>query len=100
MPGTDVADFTDDLKSFMIGVAGRDQAYASVIAGALLPDMLLVYPKRNGTPVFLLSWVVGGVGGRSLPHARGDIGVGAVFRGLLRDNNQVTPGLPTRHRGA
>src|SRR3989454_12225885 len=26
MPGTDVADFTDDLTSFMIGVAGRDRS--------------------------------------------------------------------------
>jgi len=99
-PGTDVADFTDDLTSFMTGVAGRDQAYAGVIAGALLPDMLLVYPKRDGTPVFWLSWVFGGFGGRSLPDDVVDIGLGAIFGDLLGNTNNVTPGLTTDHVSA
>ena len=100
MPGTDVADFTDDLTSFMTGVAGRDQAYAGVIAGALLPDMLLVYPKRDGTPVFWLSWVFGGFGGRSLPDDVVDIGLGAIFGDLLGNTNNVTPGLTSDHVNA
>ena len=64
-PSSDPADFTDDLVTFITGTAGRDPAYASTIAGALLPDMLITYPKRDGTPVFWLSWLFGGFGGRS-----------------------------------
>ena len=100
MPSTDVANFTDDLTGFMTGVAGRDAAYANVIAGALLPDMLLTYPKRDGTPVFWLSWVFGGFGGRSLKDDVVDIGLGAIFGSLLGNTNNVTPGLTTDNVGA
>jgi Domain of unknown function (DUF4331) len=95
MPSTDVANFRDDLTGFMTGVAGRDAAYANVIAGALLPDMLITYPKRDGKPVFWLSWVFGGFGGRSLPDDVVDIGLGALFGDLLGNTNNVTPGLTT-----
>ena len=92
-PRTDVADWTNDLTGFVNGVAGRSPAYASTIAGALLPDMLLTYPKRDGTPVFWLSWVFGGYGGRSLTDDVVDIGLGAIFGTLLGNTNNVTPGL-------
>ena len=94
-PQTDVATWTGDLVGFITGVAGRDAAYANVIAGALLPDMLITYPKRDGTPVFWLSWVFGGYGGRSLNDDVVDIGLGALFGNLLGNNNNVTPGLTT-----
>ena len=95
MPATDVVNFRDDLTGFLTGVPGRDAAYAKVIAGALLPDMLLTYPKRDGTPVFWLSWVFGGFGGRSLSDDVVDIGLGALFGDLLGNTNNVTPGLTT-----
>ena len=47
IPSTDVAEFTGDLTGFVTGVAGRDAAYANTIAGALLPDMLVTYPRRD-----------------------------------------------------
>ena len=94
-PSSDVAEWTDDLTGFVNGVAGRSPAYASAIAGALLPDMLLTYPKRDGKPVFWLSWVFGGYGGRSLPDDVVDIGLGAIFGTLLGNTNNVTPGLTT-----
>jgi len=94
-PSTDAVEFTDDLVGFITGVAGRDPAYANVIAGALLPDMLITYPKRDGTPVFWLSWVFGGFGGRSLSDDVVDIGLGALFGTLLGNTNNVTPGLTT-----
>lgn len=94
-PSTDAGEFTDDLVGFITGVAGRDPAYANVIAGALLPDMLITYPKRDGTPVFWLSWVFGGFGGRSLSDDVVDIGLGALFGTLLGNTNNVTPGLTT-----
>jgi|SRR5689334_11890311 hypothetical protein len=99
IPSTDVAEFTDDLTGFMTGVAGRDPGYANAIAGALLPDMLVTYPKRDNvnpaTPVFWLSWVFGGYGGRYLTDDVVDIGLGALFGSLLGNTNNVTPGLTT-----
>jgi len=99
IPSTDVAEFTDDLTGFITGVAGRDPAYANAVAGALLPDMLVTYPKRDNinpaTPVFWLSWVFGGYGGRSLTDDVVDIGLGALFGSLLGNTNNVTPGLTT-----
>ena len=98
-PSTDVADFTDDLTGFVTGVAGRDAAYAGAIAGALLPDMLVTYPRRDNvnpaTPVFWLSWVFGGYGGRRLTDDVVDIGLGAIFGSLLGNTNNVSPGLTT-----
>jgi len=99
MPSTDVADFTDDLTGFVTGVAGRDAAYATIIAGALLPDMLVTYPRRDNvnpaTPVFWLSWVFGGYGGRRLTDDVVDIGLGAIFGSLLGNTTNVSPGLTT-----
>jgi uncharacterized protein DUF4331 len=94
-PIEDVSTWTDDLTGFVTGVAGRAPAYASAIAGALLPDMLIIYPKRDGTPVFWLSWVFNGYGGRSLSDDVVDIGLGAIFGSLLGNNTGVTPGLTT-----
>jgi hypothetical protein len=94
-PRTDVVDWTNDLTGFVTGVAGRSPAYAAAIAGALLPDMLLTYPKRDGKPVFWLSWVFGGYGGRGLTDDVVDIGLGAIFGTLLGNTNNVTPGLTT-----
>jgi hypothetical protein len=94
-PSGDAAAFTGDLVGFITGVAGRDAAYASTIAGALLPDMLVTYPRRDGTPTFWLSWVFGGYGGRTLNDDVVDIGLGAIFGNLLGNNNGVTPGLTT-----
>jgi len=99
LPSTDVGDFTDDLTGFVSGVAGRDAAYANAIAGALLPDVLVTYPKRDnlnpGTRVFWLSWVFGGYGGRRLTDDVVDIGLGAIFGSLLGNTNNVSPGLTT-----
>ena len=102
-PSTDVGDFSDDLVGFVTGVAGRDQAYANAIAGALLPDMLVTYPKRDNvnpaTPVFWLSWVFGGYGGRRLTDDVVDIGLGVIFGSLLGNTNNVSPGLTTDNVG-
>jgi hypothetical protein len=103
VPSTDIGEFTDDLTGFVTGVAGRDAAYANVIAGALLPDMLVTYPKRDninpGSQVFWLSWVFGGYGGRSLADDVVDIGLGALFGTLLGNTNNVSPGLTTDNVG-
>ena len=95
-PSTDVSRFADDVESFITGVAGRDQALADIISGVLLPDMLLVYPKRNPGSVGWLSWAFGGYGGRALADDVVDVGLMAIFGGLLGvDLGHVTPGLST-----
>ena len=99
-PIEDVAAWTDDLTGFVTEVAGRSSAYGAAIAGALLPDMLIIYPKRDGTPVFWLSWVFSGYGGRSLSDDVVDIGLGAIFGSLLGNSTGVTPGLTTDNVGA
>jgi hypothetical protein len=99
-PIEDLAAWTDDITGFVTNVAGRSAAYGAAIAGALLPDMLIVYPKRDGTPVFWLSWVFNGYGGRSLTDDVVDIGLGALFGNLLGNNVGVTPGLTTDNVGA
>lgn len=101
-PAGDPGAFTGDLVGFITGVAGRDAAYANVIAGALLPDMLITYPKRDGVAPgqFWLSWVFGGYGGRGLRDDVVDIGLGAIFGNLLGNNSNVTPGLTTDNVGA
>ena len=99
VPSTDVGEFTDDLTGFVTGVAGRDPTYANAIAGALLPDMLVTYPKRDNvnpaTQVFWLSWAFGGYGGRKLTDDVVDIGLGVIFGPLLGNTNNVSPGLTT-----
>jgi hypothetical protein len=95
-PATDVAQFSADVEGFITGVAGRDPAVANVISSVLLPDMLLVYPKRSPVSVGWLSWAFGGYGGRALRDDVVDIGLMAIFGGLLGiDLGHVTPGLTT-----
>ena len=95
-PSTDVARFSDDVESFITGVGGRDQALADIISSVLLPDMLLVYPKRSPGSVGWLSWAFGGYGGRALSDDVVDVGLMAIFGGLLGiDLGHVTPGLST-----
>ena len=93
-PSTDVAAWSQTIKDFVTGVAGRQDATAATIAAVLLPDMLVTYPKRDGTPVFWLSWAFGGYGGRTLPDDVVDTGLAAIFGSLL-DPNNVSPGLST-----
>lgn len=95
-PSTDVTRFSDDVESFITGVAGRDPALADAISGVLLPDMLLVYPKRAPASVGWLSWAFGGYGGRGLSDDVVDVGLMAIFGGLLGvDLGHVSPGLST-----
>jgi hypothetical protein len=100
-PSTDVGQFAGDVESFITDVGGRDQALADIISSVLLPDMLLVYPKRNPASVGWLSWAFGGYGGRKLTDDVVDVGLMAIFGGLLGiDLAHVTPGLTSDNVGA
>lgn len=109
-PSTDVANFRDDLIRFVTNVAGRDAAYGGAIAGALLPDMLLVFPNRaNGVTAAnvddsgLVGWLTfalapdnTGYGGRKLDNDDVvDKGLSVIFGTALGNMNNVSPGLTT-----
>lgn len=107
-PSSDVANFRQDIKDFVLNVAGRDEATAETIAGILLPDMLTVFPNRasgvtsgsvdESDAVGWLTYALApgvGYGGRKLDNDDAvDKALQAVFGPLLSQNN-VSPGLAT-----
>lgn len=109
-PKTDVAFFRDDIIGFVTNVAGRSPEYGAAIAGALLPDMLAVFPNRAGgvtaanmddaATVGWLTHVLApnntGYGGRKLDNDDAtDKALSAVFGTALGNTNNVSPGLTT-----
>lgn len=123
-PARDNMNFRDDYVAFVTQVAGRDTAYANVIADVLLGtsanpgDKLKVFTTRapgvtaamandpsnmGGGAVGWLTYVLdptNGYGGRKL---RGDDVVdkaaGVVFGSLAGNTNNVSPGLVTDNVG-
>lgn len=107
-PSTDVANFRDNITTFVTQVAGRDQQVAETIATVLLPDMLLVFPNRasgvsgsgvgDAATVGWLTWALApgeGYGGRKLDNDDAvDKLLSAGFGSLLSEQN-VSPGLAT-----
>lgn len=109
-PITDVANFRDDIVTFIRTVAGRDQAYATAVASALTPDMLAVFPNRapgvtaaNADASALVGWLTHalapnntGYGGRKLDNDDAvDKGLSVTFGAALGNNNNVSAGLTT-----
>lgn len=109
-PATDSANFHNDLVRFVTGVAGRSDAYANAVAGALLPDMLLVFPNRapgvtaaNSDGSGLVGWLTyalapdnTGYGGRKLDNDDAvDKGLSVIFGAALGNTDNVSPGLTT-----
>lgn len=123
-PARDNMNFRDDYVAFVTQVAGRDTAYANVIADVLLGtsanpgDKLKVFTTRapgvtaamandpsnmGGAAVGWLTYVLdptNGYGGRKL---RGDDVVdkaaGVVFGSVAGNTNNVSPGLVTDNVG-
>lgn len=103
-PSDDVAQFRPQIARFITTVAGRDPAYASAVAAALTPDMLVVRTdKVGGGPlgpnVGWLTYVLdpaNGYGGRKLQGDDVvDKGLAVIFGNALGNNNNVSPGLVT-----
>jgi hypothetical protein len=103
-PSDDVAQFRPQIAAFITNVAGRDPAYASAVAAALTPDVLLVRTdKTGGGPmgpnVGWLTYVLdpaNGYGGRKLDGDDVvDKGLAVIFGNALGNNNNVSPGLVT-----
>ena len=98
-PGTDVANHSTELKSFVTTVAGRESSVANTLAGVLLPDMLIVQTDKPANTAGWLTWALAnGSGGRKLTDDVVDAGLQAIFGSLLSPNN-VSPGLTTDNVG-
>ena len=81
-PADDVAMIGDELKSFVTGVAGRNQTLANTLASVLLPDMLIVQTDKATSTAGWLTWLPqlgNGWGGRKLPDDVVDLGLLAIF---------------------
>jgi hypothetical protein len=83
-PAGDAATIGPEISSFIATVAGRDPAYISVLAGALLPDMLIVQTDKDPGTAGWLTWLplapfANGWGGRKLADDVTDLALLAVF---------------------
>lgn len=81
-PSEDVAMIGDELKSFVTGVAGRNQTLANTLAAVLLPDMLIVQTDKATNTAGWLTWLPqlgNGWGGRKLSDDVVDLGLLAIF---------------------
>ncbi|MGQ0704330.1 MAG: DUF4331 family protein [Gemmatimonadales bacterium] len=81
-PAEDVAMIGDEFKSFVTGVAGRNQALANTLAAVLLPDMLIVQTDKPADTAGWLTWLPqlgNGWGGRKLSDDVVDLGLLALF---------------------
>ena len=88
------ATYRPETESFIVNVAGRPAAYASVIGGVLHPDMLIVDSSKPASSAGWLSWALAnGYGGRKLTDDVVDIGLYAIFSSLLSpDGASCAPG--------
>jgi hypothetical protein len=94
-PSTDVANHAAELRSFVMGVAGREATVANTLASVLLPDMLIIQTNKAGSSAGWLSWALAdGYGGRRLTDDVVDAGLAALFGSLLSNRN-VTTALST-----
>ena len=108
-PSESRAQFRDDLVTFMTTVAGRQPAYAGMVADALLPDMLVVRMDRatgvtaaTATASDAVGWLThalnpaNGFGGRKLDGDDAvDKGLGVIFGSALGNTSNNSPGLVT-----
>lgn len=93
-PATDVSNaFGERIKAFT-NAFNRGPNIANTLATVLVPDMLLVFPNRQGTTSGWLSWALAnGYGGRNLKDDVVDAGLTAIFGNLLDPNATVLAGL-------
>jgi hypothetical protein len=103
-PDQDLALVAPKVLAFLTGpgsVAGRDPAYANVLGGALMPDMLVVQTDKDPTNSGWLTWLplapfTNGWGGRKLDDDVVDLALLAVFGDPFNaDPTHTTPSLTT-----
>ncbi len=101
-PNTDSMFFQPKVVKFITGVAGRDAAYAKVVADALVPDLIVAQLDKAPTTAGYLGQILNAAtnyGGRKLPDDVVDLSLMVVFGNALGNNNNVSPGLVTDNVG-
>ena len=95
-PDQDATLVAPEVVDFLTTVAGRDPAYISAIAPALIPDMLIVDTSKDpSTASWLSTTLSAGWGGRLLQDDVVDLALTAVFGDALGDAAHATPQLTT-----
>src|SRR6266550_7682373 len=95
-PDQDATLVAPEVVDFLTTVAGRDPAYISAIAPALIPDMLIVDTSKDpSTATWLSTTLSAAWGGRKLQDDVVDLALTAVFGSALGDAAHATPELTT-----
>jgi hypothetical protein len=93
-PNTDVANGIPDKIRAFTNAFGRGPTIANTLATVLVPDILLVFPNRDGATAGWLSWALAsGYGGRKMNDDVVDAGLTAIFGRLLDPTASVVTGL-------
>ena len=83
-PADDAAAFTASVKGFVAAFRPNATGLQATLAGALLPDMLIIQTDKAGSTAGWLSWALSnGYGGRKLTDDVVDIGLSGIFSDLL-----------------
>ncbi len=83
-PADDAAAFTASVKGFVAAFRPQATTLQNTLAGALLPDMLIVQTDKDPSSAGWLSWALAnGYGGRKLTDDVVDVGLSAIFSDLL-----------------
>lgn len=89
-PSDDVATFTTNVKGFVAAFRPQATTLQNTLAGALLPDVLIVQTDKAGSTAGWLSWALAnGWGGRKLTDDVVDIGLSGIFSDLLDPTQSV-----------
>jgi hypothetical protein len=93
-PSTDAANgFAVKIKAFT-DAFNRGPTIGNTLGAVLVPDMLMVFPNRDGATAGWLSWALAnGYGGRKLSDDVVDAGLTAIFGKLLDPNATALTGL-------
>jgi hypothetical protein len=98
--GTDVP---GHIRSFVSQFPGRTEKTITTLQAVLSPDVLVVFPNRNGTNAGWLTWALApgvGYGGRKLNDDVVDVGLASVFGNALDAAQPVLAGLASDNVGA
>jgi hypothetical protein len=93
-PSTDIANgFRTKIAAFT-NAFNRGTTIANTLGAVLVPDVLLVFPNRDGATAGWLSWALAsGYGGRRLNDDVVDAGLTAIFGRLLDPTQTALAGL-------
>jgi hypothetical protein len=89
-PADDAVTFGASVKGFVAAFRPQATTLQNTLAGALLPDVLIVQTDKAGSTAGWLSWALAnGWGGRTLTDDVVDIGLSGIFSDLLDPTQAV-----------